>query len=341
MYAMTLPKKQEAIDITLLPELFELFLQEKKQKGRITAKTEKAYRSHTSPFMRWLEMQLTKRVTPLSLTDFLHWMQNEFRTQRGVKAAPNTVSHCVTCLRALFDWCYAQNCTGGVNLSAWLPQVKKIKSQLYFPDALEMQRLFDAVKGIDRVRDWALFAFLLSTGARRFEVALAEVDSISFNTPLNMLTADGDHRGSVWLRKVKFDAAGQGAGRNVVFCSTAGLLLKIWLRAADRHGDDTIFGLTDSGMSQVIRRATHTAQLPEISPHAFRRCFADYWDAVHGAAGRIPLKRQLGHSLGNDVTQDHYISENPRRVIAEIMKWHVSPLLSMTIRMESMPCHIE
>lgn len=340
MHAMTLPKHHESVGCALLPDLLEIYLAAKRRDNAISARTEDSYRGHLSPFLQWFAARIDKSLSPESLSDFIAWMRVDYRTRFDHSPAANTTAHCVTRLKGLFNWCYRENCTGGVNLADWLPQMRKVSSRMFFPNPAEMQRMFDAVHGVDRLRDWALFAVLLSTGARRYEVAHAVMEHVAFNTPLTNLKAGDDHRGSLWLRKVKFDAEGLGAGREVVFCTDAGLLLKVWLRAADRCPEDTIFGLTDSGMSQVVKRAAKDAGLPEISPHAFRRMFADHWDATHGMAARTVLKRQLGHSLKGDVTQDSYISHNQRRVTAEIMKWHVSPLAQMAIRWDKVPVHM-
>ena len=340
MNAMTLPRRHEAVDCAVLPDLLELYLAAKRQDNAISARTEDSYRRHLAPFLVWFGARADKALSPETLTEFVAWMRAEHRTRYGAHPAANTTAHAVVRLKGFFNWCYKQNCTGGVNLADWLPQARKVSSRLYFPDAAEMQRLFDAVRGLDRLRDLALFALLLSTGARRYEIAHAVVEHVQFNTPITNLRVGDDHRGYIWLRKVKFDAEGLGAGREVVFCADAGLLLKVWLRAAERQPSDTIFGLTDSGMSQVVRRVGKAAGLPEISPHAFRRMFADHWDATHGMAARTILKRQLGHSLKGDVTQDSYISRNQRRATQEIMKWHVSPLAQIAIRWESLPVHM-
>lgn len=341
MHAMTLPKRHESVDCALLPELLEMYLADKRRDNAISARTEESYRGHLAPFLQWFDGRADKSLSPDAFAEFIRWMRTDYRTRYDTVPAANTVAHAVVRLKGLFNWCYKQNCTGGVNLADWLPHMRKVSSRQFFPNAGEMQRMFDAVAGVDRLRDWALFALLLSTGARRYEVAHAIVEHVTFNTPITQLRVGDDHRGSLWLRKVKFDAEGIGAGREVVFCADAGLLLKVWLRSADRAQEDTIFGLTDSGMSQVVKRAAASAGLPEISPHAFRRMFADHWDETHGMAARTVLKRQLGHSLKGDVTQDSYISHNQRRVTAEIMKWHVSPLAQMTMRWGKVPVHME
>ena len=211
---------------------------------------------------------------------------------------------------------------------------------LYFPDLKEIERLLAAPAGETRLRDLACMAFLLSTAARRVEAALAVVENLEFNTSPTNIAVGADHCGSCWLRHTKGDAAGEGPGRDVVFCSTAGLLLKCYLRSAGRT-EGRIFDLTDSGIGQMIEKHAETAGLPRLSPHAFRRLFSDHWDEVHGDALRTVLKKQLGHSLkGSDVTEKHYISRNRRRIVREIMRYHVSPLDAIQIDWSRLPVHI-
>lgn len=341
MYQMTMPKPTIAVEASLMPKLFEMYLVERIREGRITPLTVKSYRCQVAPFLVWLDQQPNKMLTPESFAAFLDWMKHSHLNARGQHPASNTMVHSIHRLIGFFNWCHDKNCTSGVKLSEWLPRLRKKQTRQHFPDVSEMQHLFSAITGVDRLRNWALLGVLLSTGARLEETSHALVRNITFTTPASNLRYGGDHRGSIWLQRVKFDAEGEGAGRDVVFDSKTGLLLKIWLKAGEREPNDTIFGLGGRGISILIQRLTEREKMAEVSPHAFRRAFADHWDAAHGMAARAVLKRQLGHSLKGDVTQNAYISQNPRRIVAEIMKWHVSPMEQITIDWTTLPVHFD
>jgi integrase len=155
------------------------------------------------------------------------------------------------------------------------------------------------------------------------------------------LAAGDDHRGYCILRHVKGDAEGTGKrARVVAFCSEAGLLVKAYLRSVNRSYGP-IFDLSDVAIGQMVERYALAAGIEGMSPHALRRCLADYWDEVNGAAGREMLKRQLGHTSGSpDVTEKHYISRNHRRIARELLKMHVSPVGQVGLNWSALPVHI-
>ncbi|GIV81678.1 MAG: hypothetical protein KatS3mg051_1032 [Anaerolineae bacterium] len=175
---------------------------------------------------------------------------------------------------------------------------------------------------------------------------MAQVGALEFDTPFVNIALGDDHRGTCHLRRTKGDMAGEGNGRYVVFDSPTGLLLKIYLRSVGRSPDTTpdepIFGMTGNGIRLMIERHRTEAGLPEISAHAFRRAFADYWDEHNGPELRIVLKKQLGHSVASrDVTELHYINQNPRRAAREIMQHHISPMREIRIDWRLLPVHIQ
>jgi integrase len=341
--AISLPARTAAIDATLLPNIIELYLTTRLAEGVIAAGTANTYRVQLNPwFAFWSQCRDIHQDTlsPEVLKTAHEWIRSTYRNQKGRQASPMSVYDCFIRLKQVFGWAYQANCTGNVNLVGWCPSIKQPDIDLYFPDLAEVQRMLAAPSGETRLRDVACMAFLLSTAARRFETALAAVDNLEFNTPLTNLAVGGDHRGSVWLRFTKGDAAGEGPGRDVVFCSTAGLLLKAYLRSCNRTSG-RIFDLTDSGIGQMIEKHAEAVGLPRLSPHAFRRLFSDHWDETHGDALRTVLKKQLGHSLrGGDVTEKHYITRNRRRIVREIMKYHVSPLDSIQLDWAQFPVHV-
>lgn len=333
----TMKKPQPpTIRAEVLPDLFELYLEERIREGEIAESTVQSYRVQIAPFMAWFAQRPDKTLDPYILGEYTRWLRHDFRTTKGEKPAPNTYKHSLDRLRSLLLWCFKRNCIP-VNMSDWLPRPRSFSKQAYFPEIDELQRLFDSITGIARIRNWALLALLISTGARIYEVSQATTGDLHFQTPMEDLRLSSDHSGTLHLRKTKFDSEGRGEGRIVVFCSKAGLLLKTWLRCNDNRPDQPIFGLLHDGMMSAIRSTAESAGLEDFSPHAMRRAFADYWDATHGIDGRTILKRQLGHSTKGDVTEAHYIRTNHRRIAASIARWHVSPLQEIHIDWKTLP----
>lgn len=339
---MTLPRQQAAVGAELLPQIIEAYLETKVAEGAIAARTADSYRNNLNPWFAFWEQCPDIHNYKLSadiLQSAYEWMQDEYRNSLNRPAHHNSLVHCWIKLKQVFNWAFVNNCTENVNLTEWCPHVDRVDSPQYFPDVEDMKALFAQPAGNDRLRDLATMAFMLSTGARRYEVANALIEHLTFATPLTSLVVDADHSGTCHLFRVKGDREGLGVGRIVVFGNVAGLMIKAHLRASNR-AEGTIFGLTDTGIGQMIEKHAIAAGLPEISPHAFRRCLSDYWDEKRGLAGRAALKRQLGHSTGKDVTERHYLTKNPKRTAREIAKWYVSPLDELDFDWTIFPVHV-
>lgn len=343
MIVMTRPQPL-AIDAYALEQIVEDYFRFKEHEGKIRPTTITNYRIHLKPFLDfWRECsdvhqwQLSQEM----LSTAAEWIKSEWRNSQGEKPHPTTVFNCFTRVRGILNWAYEAGCTGGINAATWCPSVRRKTSMLYFPTVDELSKVMESPTDINRIRDVAIMAFLLSTGARLFETAKATVGNLHFNTPCTNIKMGDNHAGFCHLIQTKGDRDGYSPGRYVVFCSNAGLLLKCHLRTVKRTSSDSIFGLTDGAIGHIVKRHAALCKLPEISPHAFRRAFSDYWDEYHGMKGRSLLKKQLGHSDDEDVTQKYYINRNPQRIVRDLMKSHVSPLSQINIDWTSFPVHIE
>lgn len=341
---ISLPSTVDTIDATLFPQIIELYLEQKLAQGKVSPSTIKNYRVYLGPWYAFWEQRPDLHNYQLSSETFnvaIEWVRTEFVNSRGWRPDENAVAQCFQRLRQVLRWAYESGCTGNANLTEWCPLLKSIPTNALFPTIDELKAVFAQPTGEYRLRDLALLGFLVSTGARRMEASKALIENLTFLTPLTNLRLGNDHRGYCELHQVKGDADGsRRRGRVVVMCSDAGLLLKAYLRSVNRT-EGAIFGLTDSAIGQVINKYAVAAGIPKLSPHAFRRCFADYWDEQLGIGGREALKKQLGHAVSSgDITERHYISPNLRRVAREILKVHVSPLAEIGLPWEVIPVHI-
>lgn len=342
--ALSLPERRQYIEATLLPQVIELYMADRLGSGAISPKTAANYRAYLAPWEAFWHQQAAVydyRLSPEIFRAATEWIRTQYRNKRGWKADENAVAYCFKRLRQVLKWAYENNCTGNMNIMDWCPALENVPTDVLFPSIDEMRLIFAQPAGEFRLRDLACMAFLLSTGARRMEVAKAEVEALTFVTPVTNLAVGEDHRGYCELRHVKGDAEGTGRrARVVVFGTEAGLLLKAYLRTVHRTSGP-VFGMSDVAIGQMVERHALAAGIEDMSPHAFRRCLADYWDEVHGAAGREALKKQLGHSVGSpDVTEKHYISRNQRRIARELLKMHVSPLAQVGLDWATLPVHM-
>lgn len=340
----SLPERRQSIDATLLPQIIELYLSTKLATGAIAPRTEKNYRNNLNPWFEYWRAcadQHGYRLSPEILAQALVWMRTEYRNVRLRSPHETSIHHCWVRLRQVFNWAYANNCTGTTNLAEWCPPLPEADPTVHFPSVQELAAILAQPSGDARLRDVAVIAFLVSTGARRYEAANADMATLSFVTPPTNLAPGADHSGWLILRKVKGDREGRGPGRPVCFCSICGLLLKCYLRSVDRR-EGLLFDMSDTAICQMIDRHAEAAGVPLISPHGFRRMLADHWDESHGLSGRAALKKQLGHATAaGDVTERHYISRNQRRIAREIAKWHASPLALVPFDWSRFPVHLE
>lgn len=339
---MSLPQPHTAIDARILPDVIEAYFAAKAP--HIGAQTRKNYRHQLAPwtaFWRDCAEIHNYRLSPDVLEKALEWIRSTYKNANGQSPHPTSVAYCFRRLKGALSWAFKNNCTGNVNAAEWCPMTRRGVSDLYFPTLDDVRLLFRAADDAYRLRDVAVIAWMASTGSRLFETAAALSSDVQFNTPLTNVALGQDHAGYCHLRIVKGDNRGDGGGRYVAFGSKAGLLLKCYLRSAP-PGNVRLFGLTDRGASQAVRRVADRAGLPEISPHAFRRLFADHWDDVYRMEHRVVLKKQLGHSLnGSDVTEGHYLNgRNSRKIIESLQQYHVCPLEKIDIDWATFPVHI-
>ena len=136
----------------------------------------------------------------------------------------------------------------------------------------------------DDRRDLALLRVFIDTGAR-----LAEVTNLRY-TPADPDHSDVDLEGGV-LR-----VFGKGRRwRAVPIGAKSVRALDRYLRVRSRHphADSTALWLgrlgamTDSGVTQIVRRRGRQAGLGDIHPHQFRHSFADSWLRSGGNQGDL------------------------------------------------------
>lgn len=262
-------------------------------------------------------------LTATKLSSFRQWLESDYRDTHGHHPSQSTVRTVIARVRRFLRWLHT---TGRLplDISGWLPLPPKAKHKRRFLTPEQCQALIDGVPpGPLRMRDWAMVAFLLGTGARRFEAA----NALWSNTVIDPET----FRGHCILFKVKGDAQGRGLGRVVVFGPVTGKALhqhRLFLRLtgqADPAG--RIFGMSNTAIKMRFRVIGKNAGF-EVGPHDLRRTLSDYWweHNADNERAMILLKMQLGHSIGEDVTLNHYINlDNRPRLIQMLHDAYTSP----------------
>lgn len=327
---LSLPTER-LVDAKLLPSLIDAFLEEKS--ATISEGALKNYRFALSPFRTWWQEfpSIHKHeLSEASLREFFQWYEHEHTSSTGSRASTYMLNKTARLIRRVLTWAHK---VGAVDqdISTLCPLPNYEQGLKYYPDTDEINRLFASLSGVTRFRDAALFSLLVSTGARRFEVASLAVEDITFfNVPsLNALCTTSDHSGYVHLRKTKGDSEGKGNGRVSVFDSPTGLLLKLYLHNI-RNSKGNLFNLSDDGVRHVVHHAGQVSGITKMHPHAFRSAFIDLWverNADKGLLSDIALKLQVGHRIPMEKATNHYIdTRNRTKVLKWLRQFHGSPL---------------
>jgi integrase len=328
-----------SVEASNLIDLIDAFLAEK---ASCAPRTYTNYRNELKPFTEWWQGQQGRyaaTLTPGVFDDFLTFMGQghsdymRFRTTKRI--------------RQFLTWAHNKGAVGARVTELCPRQDEPEAADKYYPSVDDLGRLFAACQGDTRLRDAALIAFAISTGARRFEIAHAALADLVFDTSwVDLDTSHNDHGGYIRLRVTKGDAQGKGQGRISVFDSRAGLLLKAYLRSVGRMPGQagSIFGMSDTTIHYIVRSLGERAGLGEIHPHAFRSALIDHWHDKNAAAGEaadIAMRLQVGHTLPRSNVSLRYIdTRNKAKLLRRLRQFHASPLESLVWDWSLWPVHI-
>ena len=335
---------RRTIDATHLCSLIDAFLADKKR--RCSHRTYENYLNDLQPFLKWwnecghtFHHELSETV----FNGFIRHLETDYRNAFGRQATTYTKWRVTKRVRQILIYAHHRGFVP-VSIFELCPLYKDCERLKFYPTAQELYHVILAAEGETRLRDAALIAFAISTGARRFELANARMEHLVFDTPTTNVRVGDIHTGYIRLLKVKGDAEGKGIGRVSVFDSVAGLLLKIYLRSVNRT-EGTVFGVTDTQMFNIVERLGKRAGIDEIHPHAFRSALVDYWSDYHHKSGHmadLALKMQVGHTVPKDDPIYRYIdTRNEAKTLRRIREFHTSPLLSMPWNWAEWPVHVE
>lgn len=148
------------------------------------------------------------------------------------------------------------------------------------PDG-DLRKLLRATegKGFNEARDHAIIRFLLDTGVRVGELVSMTVDSISWEYEVVTIT-------------------GKTGMRTVPFGMKTGQALDRYLRRRRAHPLASLdafwlghrgMPLSESGVTQMLRRRCRQAGIEDINPHRFRHTMAHLW--IEGGGNEGDLQR--------------------------------------------------
>ena len=260
----------------------ESFLIDRQTSG-LAKKSLKFYRHHLNQFITYCSANSLTYIQQIS-SDYLRrylLAYSETHNPGGVHGSFRT-------LRAFFHWLANEE----VMPVEWRNPMLKVRPPKLTLDPLEPISIEDIKTLIATCqngkftgnRDYAIFLFLLDTGARAQELCDITVEDADLNT------------GSVKIR------CGKGGKTRVVFLGRkTRRAIRTYLRLRPIHSSHSLFvslngeGLTYNGLRLLLNRRTKLAKLStKPSLHDFRRAFA--LNMLRNGVDIFALQRLMGHS---------------------------------------------
>lgn len=255
------------------------------------------YRGKIKHFTAWWDAKgptVEWRLTRKLLQDFevsLRGIQSK-RFKRGLTYESRHAT--IRAVRMMFKWAAGSGRTSR-NYGEWVPwpagstPARKSITQAQLTDLM-----FAAGESRQPLRDQAILAFMIGTGARRSEVAGLNVDDLTFE-------ADGSGTALIVGKRT---SANEDGRRAVGFAASVGKYLRAYMTdfvitAGPLWLNDDGNPMVGDGIYQMVKRAIKRAGLEAHirGPHDLRRAFATL------LAMRNPnnpgwadlIRRQLGH----------------------------------------------
>ncbi len=314
MYAISPTAAADTVAASVLTSLIPTYLEDSVAHG-IAPSTRDIYWRQLAPFVVWWNENGPAHDWQLSyelLRQYPRWLFEEH------EFAAATVETYAQRVRQLMKWLYKSGRLP-IDISQWIPRgaTGKPRTRILTPD--EISRLFGAIAGGYRVRNLALLAFLLETGARRIEAANVRWQDLEFPERW---------RGYAYLPRVKGYMLTDKT-RTVAFGTVTGKLVQLHRVLQEPSDDPRVFRVSNVGIKQVVVKLAAKTQI-DFSAHDLRRTFATHWmrhcEAVNPSLAEQLLDLQLGHS-NPSITRQHYVVLSH----VDVLQHYVSPLDGLTI----------
>ena len=263
----------EYLSISELVESFELHLRAKNRAD----KTIRSYRQAVQLLTEHVGHERTDEISKADIESFLAAVLE--------KNAPATARNRYASLVQFFKWAYAEGEIAENPIDRVEPPAL-VEQPVPVLTADEIGALIKASKGqsFEERRDEAIIRMFADTGIRLGEMAGLKVGDIDLSIAVAVVTGKGSK-----MRTVPFGDRTREAldryRRQRVRHDDAGLPYW-WLGRKGR--------LTDSGITQVLRRRSQEAGIEDVHAHRFRHSFAHQWLAQGGNEG--DLQRIAGWS---------------------------------------------
>lgn len=273
--------------------------------------------ARTGPTQNWELRQIDLQRFNRDLAAIAH-------KRTGKPLEYNTRKDVLRRLRSALLWAFRKGYTRHLNCSLWVPAQPDGSARLHLPLTIEqLARLMWTAAGMPfAVRNQAILAVFIGTGARLAEVAGLSVEDI---------TLFADHSGTLRIRQAKKVKNREIHERLACFDYHAGKYINRWLDYRNVASGPlwTSFRgtkLTSQGVYKAVREVALAAEVNLTGVHDFRRTFTTYFaDRRPGEGYYHLLKMQIGHAP-QGVTHSLY----DLRSIESVRAAFVSPFEDIT-----------
>ncbi len=307
----------------LIREALHEFLLAYQADGR-SRKTTKWYKTMLSegPYnpIDWLinhEFREVESVTTGALRQYIVWMREQPNVHNGKPRSEYTINGLIRCIHRFFTWC-----SNEYNLPNVVKgRIKYPKNPPPEPKAVKLETAIKLILScgddIYGVRNRAMLMFLLSSGARREEVASLTVERLDLEQRIAVVYGKGNKH------------------RPVIFDPLTSDAINEWMKM--REPEEYLFynmrtreRLKGEGIRTIIKKiAAENGIEGKVNPHGWRHLFAFLY---HQSGGSIAsLSKLLGHAH-TGITADTYLvfametalhdyeRLNPMQKVAEALK---------------------
>lgn len=298
-----------------LPGLMESYLADALRHG-IAQSTHDNYVRQLRPFFEWLDEvgpDTDWNLTRDLLETFPLWLA------RKHSYSESTVETYCRRARGLLRWLYRSG-RMHADISNWIPNRGRPLARTRLLTPPQIEAVWSHIAGGYRLRNMALFAFMLETGVRRIEAANVRWCDLKF--------VEG-WRGYMYLPVVKGYLTTDKT-RTVVFGEVSGKLLQLHRVLQAPSPDERVFRVTREGIRQVMEKLSAKSGVA-FSAHDLRRTFSTHWirhcRTNNPSLAEMLIDQQLGHT-SRSITRRHYVVLDE----ADVLEHYTSPLDACRLR---------
>jgi site-specific recombinase XerD len=199
----------------------------------------------------------------------------EFMTDYLAKHKPTSAAVRFRALRRFYNWAVTEEIIDASPMAKMtMPAAAEQPVPILGERELAALLKLTAGKGFEQRRDHAIIRLFIDTGMRLGELAGLSVEDVDLD-----------------VHDVVHVLGKGGRGRAVPFGTKTGTALDRYLRERARHKDARLpalwlgsrgVGMTESGITQMLRRRARQAGIDHLHPHQFRHTFAHLWRTSGG-----------------------------------------------------------